>query len=141
MQDWWSQRPAVFRWATWASGLAAIILLSNFQGAMTKAAQAMPVLWFQLYDYIDGRAQKRDQQMDNVRQDAINANLTGIGNLKQILTSRIIDIDMRLRITPSDRVLLDARADAQGDLDEAVHQEHIQRCRLSQLTDAPSGAC
>lgn len=141
MQDWWSRRPAVFRWATWASGIAAVILLTNFQGALAKAAQAMPVLWFQLYDYIDGRAQKRDAQMDLVRIDAISADLTGIGNLKQILASRIIDIDMRLRIMPNDAVLQRAKADAQSDLDDADRKEHNQRCKLSLLTDGPGGSC
>lgn len=108
---------------------------------MSKAAQAMPVLWFQMIDYIDARAQKRDQQMDLVRIDAISADLTGIGNLKQILTSRIIDIDMRLKITPNDTVLQRAKSDAQADLDEASRQEHVQRCKLSLLTDPPGGAC
>lgn len=141
MTDWWSQMPKWLRRGGIASAMTCAVLLSNFQGAMTKAAQAMPVLWFQLYDYIDGRAQKRDAQMDLVRIDAISADLTGIGNLKQILASRIIDIDMRLRIMPNDAVLQQARADAKSDLDDADRKEHNQRCKLSLLTDGPGGAC
>lgn len=141
MRDWWAKRPPWLRWGTWAGLLGAVVLLSNFQGALTKAAQAMPVLWFQLTDYIDARAAKRDQQMDLVRAEAVNANLTGIGNTKQILTSRILDLDMRLRAVPTDRVLLDAKAAAQDDLNEALRQEHLERCKLSLLTDPPSGAC
>lgn len=105
-------------WAGAGSVAAIMTAISLGPRVADALAPITPVFWGQLLPFIDGRADKRDDQIQSLDDRQSIASLSNrIETLKvhlDVLSGQQINIDLRLHDNPSDLVALQAKRQLDG---------------------------
>lgn len=131
----WNRLSPVAR--VWSLLLAALGLLATISQAPSGAAviaPLTPVLWFQLDTYIGDRSKNRDaqivtvadsimSQLDAIRADALENQISSLCSREDILFSRELMIDAQLKTSPNDVVA----GGAKQSTDRQIQDERMQR--------------